>query len=115
MKPIIWILILVFLTHISYIPNGFSWLDRGDIVQSRAILPISRSYMAFFQPFGETGFYRPLVTLLHSFSSALFGKFAPGYHFVGVLLHVAATAVVYKSLRLLFSLKHREALLAASV
>ena len=35
-------LIVIFILHISYINNGFTWLDHGDIESGRTILPIYR-------------------------------------------------------------------------
>lgn len=85
-------LLFVFLVHISYIQNGFIWLDQGDILEKRAILPLQHLGDIFFLRFGETGFFRPLVTLLHSLDYAVYGLFAPGYHLTNLFLHMAVVA-----------------------
>ncbi|MDP6038643.1 MAG: hypothetical protein QGG64_08845, partial [Candidatus Latescibacteria bacterium] len=91
--PMLWtgILTTVALVHISYITNGYTWLDHGDLELGRAILPLSRLFDAFLTPFGQTGFYRPLITIVHSLDAALYNNWAPGYHLTNVLLHLFAT------------------------
>lgn len=51
------VLLLTFLIHISFLNNGFTWLDHGDVEYGRAILPINYLQSAFLTRFGETGFY----------------------------------------------------------
>ena len=76
--------------HLLYINNGFVWLDHGDIEQGRAIIPLSRWWLAFTGSFADTGFYRPLVTLIHGFDALLWPAFAPGFHCTNLGLHCAA-------------------------
>jgi tetratricopeptide (TPR) repeat protein len=114
---ILWpcVLVIVLLTHASYINNGFTWLDHGDLEQGRAILPLAELHKAFTQPFGETGFYRPLVTILHSLDAAIYGDWAPGFHLTNVLLHLAAVASATLFVAVFFSLSPKEGLLAAFI
>jgi hypothetical protein len=83
---------VILMAHASYIPNGFSWLDRGDIVEARAILPLGRLMEAISAPFGNTAFYRPLVTLMLSLDAAIYGLKAWGFHLTNVLLHLCVCA-----------------------
>ena len=82
-------LLLILAAHATYVPNGFTWLDHGDLEQGRAIIPLAQWWQAFTTPFAYTGFYRPLVTLLHSLDAALWGS-AQGFHCTNILLHCAA-------------------------
>lgn len=74
--------------------NGFTWLDHGDIEQKRAVVPFSRLPEAFFARFGDTGFYRPIVTVIHSIDATIYGNFSPGYHLTNVLLHGIASITI---------------------
>ena len=62
---------VILMAHASYIPNGFSWLDRGDIVEARAILPLGRLMEAISAPFGNT-----------AISLKDFGPRFPGFSFL---------------------------------
>ncbi|MFQ5628787.1 MAG: hypothetical protein ACE5I1_08505, partial [bacterium] len=106
---------ITLLTHASYIDNGFTWLDHGDIEQGRAILPIADLHKAFTLPFGETGFYRPLVTIFHSLDFAIYGDWAPGFHLTNVLLHCAAAVCAVLFISVCFTLSIRESLFAALI
>ena len=90
------VVITILLIRLSYINNGFVWLDHGDIEQKRAIVPLSELLNVFTERFGETGFYRPLVSLFLSIEYAFFGTWAPGYHIVNISLHLGVVvAAVY--------------------
>src|SRR5437667_4026809 len=88
------VLFFIFLFHLSFIGNGFVWLDHGDIEKGRAIISLGNFSDAFLMRFGETGFYRPLVTIMHSIDAAMYGMWAPGFHLTNVLLHLAVVAVI---------------------
>ena len=81
------VLIIVFLVHASFINNGFTWLDHGDIEAGRAVLPIAKLPQAFFTRFGETGFYRPLVTIINSIDAFLYGDIPQGNHLTNIFLY----------------------------
>lgn len=104
------IIAIAVVVHASYIPNGFTWLDHNDIEQKRAVLPIEQIYKAFVTPFGETSFYRPLVTVANSVDSALYGSWAPGYHLTNVLLHVGVVLLTPLFLAVFFNVTRRERL-----
>lgn len=114
-KAIFAVLALTFLVHITYIPNGFTWLDHLDIEKSRGIMPVSQLYKTFITRYADTGFYRPMVSILHSLDYAVYRNFAPGYHFTNVLLHVGATAAVPGFLTAFFILKPWQLLLASLI
>jgi hypothetical protein len=103
------------LVHASYVSRGFTWLDHGDVVAGRAVLPLARLHEAFFMRMGDTGFFRPLAVILHSLDHALYGTWAPGYHATSVLLHALVVAVTPLFLRAFVRLSAREECLAALV
>ena len=107
-KAIFLITAFVVAAHISYIPNGFTWLDHNDIEQKRAGLPIGQVYKAFITPFGETSFYRPMVTIANSIDNRLYGHWAPGYHLTNVLLHLGVVILAPVFLSVFFDLTARQ-------
>jgi tetratricopeptide (TPR) repeat protein len=109
------VLLIALLAHSSYVLNGFTWLDHGDIENGRAVLELGELPGAFVTRFGDTGFYRPLVTVLHSVDAALFGGWAPGYHVTNVALHLAACAAAFLLAGTFFGLASGEGLLVALV
>ena len=116
-RHVLWLVVLgvTLLVHGSYINNGFTWLDHIDIEHGKAILSPSQWYTAFATRFGETGFYRPLVTLTHSFDASLYGQWAPGFHLTNVLLHLAVVASAILFLGCLFPVKRGEVMLAGLI
>lgn len=94
--------------YIRFIGNGFVWLDHGDIELGRALLSISKWYIAFIRPLGTTGFYRPVITILHSFDFALFGLWAPGYHATNILLHLSVAAIAPYVVDIFIKISKRE-------
>src|SRR6266480_1062389 len=112
--PVLYLLILLvtFLVHTSYLNNGFVWLDHGDIEEGRTILPLTEIPLMFVIRFGDTAFYRPLVTLANSTDFIVYKAFTSGYHLTNVLLHVAVTAVVPLFLSAFFSFSLPELLIA---
>ncbi len=103
------------LVHISYIQNGFVWLDHGDIEAGRAILPLPQIWRAFFTPFGATGFYRPIVTIANSIDYSLYQNWATGYHFTNLLLHIAVAASSVPFFSQFVRLNNSECLLAGLI
>jgi tetratricopeptide (TPR) repeat protein len=112
-----WLLVPIaaLVTHASYVANGFTWLDHLDIERQAAVLPLSDWTTAFVTRFGDTGFYRPLVTLAHSLDRALYGDWAAGFHVTNVLLHAAVVAASVPFVRCLFALGPLEAAVAGLV
>lgn len=109
------VLLIALLVHASYIPNGFTWLDHGDIERGRAVLELGQLPSAFVTRFGETGFYRPLVTVAHSIDAAIFGSWAPGYHMTNVALHLAVCVAAFLFAGAFFGLAPRERVFAALI
>jgi hypothetical protein len=108
---------IVFLVTVrfSYLLNGFTWLDHGDIEQKSAVLPLGRLAYAFITRLGETGFYRPLVTIIHSLNDAVWGMWAPGYHLTNILVHVAVSLVAGKFVAKFWGLNILEQYLVALI
>jgi len=86
------VIAIVLVSHATYVANGFAWLDHGDVVGGRALLPPSAWPAAFGGAFADTGFYRPLMTLSLSVDQALYGDAAWGFHLTNVLLHAGVVA-----------------------
>ena len=101
--------------HLSYIHNGFVWLDHGDIEQGRAIIPLSQWWLAFAGPFADTGFYRPLVSLFHGMDAFLWGVHAPGFHCANLALHCAAAMAAPFFIDAFYPVSSRERLFIALV
>src|SRR3989344_1544382 len=101
--------VVIILTHLPYIQNGFVWLDHGDIEKKRSILPISELLNAFTGRFGETGFYRPLVSVILSMEYAFFGTWAPGYHIVSIFLHLGVVVASVYFVKRFFNLSSTQA------
>ena len=116
-RHILWLVVLgiTLLTHASYINNDFAGLDHIDIEDGKAIISPSQWYTAFAARYGETGFYRPLVTLTNSVDAAVYGQWPPGFHLTNVLLHLAVVASAVLFLGCFLPLKRREALLAGLI
>ncbi len=95
------------LIHISYIFNGFIWLDHNDIEQKFAVLPLSQIYKAFLIPFGQTSFYRPVVTIINSIDYALYGNWAPGYHITSLIIYFLAIYAASKFITVFFNLERK--------
>jgi tetratricopeptide (TPR) repeat protein len=108
-------LLAAWVTHGSYLDGGFTWLDRGDIEQGRAVVPLGEIATAFHARFGNSGFFRPLVTVAHSLDARAHGLEPAGYHRTNVLLQVAVTAAVLGFGLAFFRLSVAEAALAATI
>lgn len=109
------IFIVALAVHTSYIANGFTWLDHGDIEGGRAIVDRWNFSDVFLSRFGETGFYRPVITILNSLDAQLYGLWAPGYHITNALLHMLATAAAMFFAFHFFGLSRKESLVAGLV
>lgn len=112
--PRITLCLLTILTHLTYLTGGFTWLDHGDIEQQRAIVPLSEIFTIFTTRYGETGYYRPLFTLLHSLNYAMFEYWAPGYHLTSIILHLLVVLLSYQFLYRVINFSSKLALLSAA-
>src|SRR5689334_882422 len=112
--PVGTVLLLV-AVRLSYFLNGFTWLDHGDIEQKSAVIPLDRLAYAFVTRLGDTGFYRPLVTIIHSLNYAVWGMWAPGYHLTNILVHVAVSLVAGKFVAKFWGLNTLEQYLVALI
>src|SRR3989344_64551 len=110
---LILVLFLVFLIHLSYINNGFTWLDHGDIEGGRTVLPITQLEKAFFTRFGETNFYRPLVTVFNSVDDFIYKKNPLGFHLTNIFLLLSVTVASCFFGRTFFDLKQKESIFVA--
>ena len=114
-RLLVFVLIITFFTHLTYLPNGFTWLDHNDIEERKAILQVKDLGGVFFIPFGQTNFYRPLVTIVNSIDHAIYGNWAPGYHITNLALHLSVTASTFLFLSIFWDLKLKEKVLASLI
>lgn len=105
--PLIVVLITL-LSHASYIGNGFIWWDHGDIEMGRAIVSLRDWQSIFLDRYGETGYYRPMFTLLHSLNFFIYEFWAPGFHLSSVLLHLGVVLASVWFAKEVFSFKFVE-------
>lgn len=105
----------IVITHLSYVNNGFTWLDHHDIEERQVVLPLSRITEAFTSRYGTTGYYRPLVTIVHSLDYAVYQESAPGFHLTNILLHLSVSLAAGVFLGSFFALTSREQLLASLI
>ena len=76
--------------------GDFVWLDRGDIISGRAIVPLDSLPSAFFTRFADTGFYRPIITIILSLLSEWFGPWQPAYHVISMAAHAGVVVTAYR-------------------
>ncbi len=81
--------------HLTYLNNGFTWLDHIDLEDKQAIVPLSGTPSLFVRTYSQTSFYRPIISLFHSLDYAVYGNWAPGYHFSNLLIHCAVVIACY--------------------
>ena len=112
---IVVVLIAVFLVHASFINNGFTWLDHGDIEAGRAVLPITKLHQVVFTRLGETSFYRPLVTIFNSTDAFSYRNSPQGYHLTNVLLQVVVTLASFLFALSFFELNFVESSIVALI
>ncbi len=110
-----WVAFLALATHVTYVDNGFVWLDHGDLEWGRALRALSRPWALFTESFAATGFYRPVVALSQAVDYGIYGLWAPGHHLTNLLLHTAVVVAVPAFCRSYFDLGSREAVVAAAV
>lgn len=116
-EPILFVVMIIFafLIHMSYILNGFTWLDHRDIEERHAIVPLIQLPSTFLTRYGDTGFYRPMVTLINSIDYEVYGNVAPGYHATNIVLLLAIIAVVPNFLRAFFGVSFIDGIFAALI
>jgi tetratricopeptide (TPR) repeat protein len=106
-QVVIGILAITFLVHSSYINNNFTGLEHGDFESRRAVMPLSQTFEAFTQRFGQTHFYRPLVVVVNSFDAFLFGQWAPGYHLTNLIFYLLVLISVWFFIPLFWKMKRK--------
>src|SRR3990172_9047264 len=114
-KTLLLILVFAFVTHITYLNNGFTWLDHNDIEAGAAVLPINKLHQAFFTPFGQTSFYRPIVTILNSIDYSLYRQWPSGFHITNLLLHLGVVALIGSFLSVFFIFNLEQKALASLI
>lgn len=112
---ILLVIVFTFVTHLTYLNNDFTWLDHNDIEAGNAILPINKLHQAFFTPFGQTSFYRPVVTILNSIDYFLYHQWPVGFHITNLLLHLGVVALVGLFLSVFFNLNPWQKFLASLI
>lgn len=109
---LIWVVValVLFIVHITYIPNLFTWLDHTDIEKGRAL---KTGWQIITTRFSDTSFYRPMVTFAHLVDFKLYGLWAPGYHITNILLHISAAFAATVALSVFLPLSIAEQVIVA--
>jgi tetratricopeptide (TPR) repeat protein len=113
-RSLVLALLVAAASHATYVANGFTYQDHGDIEGGRAVRPLSHLPSLVLERWGDTGYYRPLVTAVHSVDHAVYGLWAPGYHVTNLLLHLGFTAAVWLFARRFAGLTATESAVAAA-
>ena len=80
-------------SHLTALPNGFTWLDHSDLEHGAAIAAPAEWPALFTHGFARTGFYRPLTALSFSVDALVGTPWM--FHLSSVLIHaLAAFALV---------------------
>lgn len=103
---------VTFFVHLTYLKAGFVWIDHNDIEEKQAVVALYEIPRAFATPFGQTSFYRPVVTIVNSFDYALYGTNPSGFHMTNLLLHLGVVIVAGLFLKLFFNLNEIQVFLA---
>lgn len=101
------------LSHVSYVTDAYLWLDHGDIHHGRAVVPLSQIASAMVERYGETGYYRPIITLVHSIEADVFGTWMKGFHIVRIILHAIVSMVSVVAFKRVLQIQNRLILLIA--
>jgi hypothetical protein len=76
------------LSHLTALPNGFTWLDHGDLEQGAAVAEPGQWLSLFTDGFARTAFYRPLTALSLSIDAWVGPAWM--FHLSSVLFHALA-------------------------
>lgn len=110
------VVLVVIATHASYLTNGFTWLDHGDIEGRRAVIePMTEAWRAFGERYGQTSFYRPLVVTINSIDAFVYGDRPWGFHLTNVVLHALVALVSIALARLWWEMARTQSLLVGLV
>ena len=107
-KPALLLTSFIILTHLSYVSNGFVWLDHMDITEKAAVIPLDQWYKAFLSNYGFTGFYRPIISIIHSVNAHVFGENAVYYHLLNLLFHIMVSGLAVVFISIFSELKRTE-------
>ena len=91
-------IVLAFLVYANTLGCGFAFDDLKFIVPNESIRSLS-NFTTFLDMTEGGGGYRPLRNLVNALNYAACGLEPFGWHLVNVLLHVAATALVWRVAR----------------
>jgi len=72
------IVILALVIHLRVLGGGLVWLDHGDLGLGRGLW--QNGWRQWLAPFGETGFWRPVVGLSLSVDAYLYRQWWSGFH-----------------------------------
>lgn len=98
LEPVDLLLFLVSVAvYLTALPNDFTQDDLYYLVESEEVR--ERAWVLFFQPFRDSGVYRPFTFLTLGANHAVGGLAPFGYHLVNVLLHGAVVVLLYRVLR----------------
>lgn len=101
-----WLLLAAaLLPYLNCLPNDFTLDDHGLIVENTAVAAadvgafFTSDYWAGYDPSARSGLYRPVTLLSFAAEYALVGAVPWLYHVTNLLLHAAATLLVWRLFR----------------
>jgi tetratricopeptide (TPR) repeat protein len=98
---------LAFLVYSNALDNGFVYDDVDQVVNNFAIRDVSNFPRIFAEDVwsltgeGRSNYYRPVMHSVYMLSHVVFGLDPWGFHLVNVMLHAAASALVFLIIRML--------------
>lgn len=96
--PLIIIALITLLTYANALPNDFVFDDYSFLFNWPTITQPLHNLSLLLTgdiPYGHTGVYRPVRSLIYSFSLSLFHHQPFGYHLQAVLIHLSISLLLY--------------------
>jgi len=117
-RPLLLLVLAALAAHALSLGNAFVWDDAYNVVDNAAIRDLGRVPSFFTQAWGaqaedagaraiNTTYWRPLALTSYALDHALWGLAPAGFHLTQVLLHAAATCLVWRLARRLLGARPR--------
>lgn len=112
----LWLALAALLPFAPVLRNGFTFDDRGVVVENPAVWaasPIAAWTSPYWPGRAGTGLYRPWTTFSFWWSGKIAGRSPVAFHAVNLLLHLATVLLLHRLLRHICPGRDRLALAAA--
>lgn len=93
--PLLFLAVAAAATHAKVLGNGFVWDDKIIVVENPDTRSLARLPAVLLSPDEMKPYYRPLTRASFLVDYRLFGLDPRAYHLVNLLLHVAASLLLY--------------------